>query len=110
LMVTSVVPLSPRVVGGNHLKFSVRNARGGGGRPLDVIAFQMGERLGELGEGSIRDLVFTPEINVWQGQERLQLRLKDFRAGGVHNPVRDEKEVIVKPPSARPHGPAAEGR
>ncbi|HEY5648664.1 MAG TPA: single-stranded-DNA-specific exonuclease RecJ [Nitrospiria bacterium] len=72
-------PISPRIVGKNHLKFSIRRADGKTGNFIDVIGFRMGERLKDLSNGNPQDLVFVPEINIWQGRERLQLRLKDFR-------------------------------
>jgi single-stranded-DNA-specific exonuclease len=70
----------PRVVGKNHLKFKVRQ----NGKVLDVIAFGMGERLGDLEMGkSNLSVVFVLEENRWQGRTSLQLRAKDLRVNAV---------------------------
>jgi len=63
-----------RVVGEKHLRFTVRQ----GGYSSVCIAFGMADRLREL-EGEI-DLLHSPEINLWQGQVSVQLKVKDFRA------------------------------
>ncbi|GAB4323283.1 MAG: single-stranded-DNA-specific exonuclease RecJ [Candidatus Zixiibacteriota bacterium] len=65
----------PFIVGSNHLKMKVTK----GGRVFDCIGFNMGERARQLLDhnGSI-DLVYVPERNFWNGQMRLQLRIKDF--------------------------------
>ncbi len=66
----------PRVVGQNHLKFKVRQ----NDRVLDVIAFDMGKRLGDLDLGKANlSLVFVLEENKWQGRSSLQMRVKDLR-------------------------------
>ncbi len=89
-LVRAGLPFGPRIVGQNHLKFSVRRADGKSGLFIDVIGFRMGERLKELNGGGAQDFVFVPEINVWQGRERLQLRLKDFRPA---EPARERERV-----------------
>lgn len=70
----------PRVVGQNHLKFKVRQ----NDRVLDVIAFDMGKRLGdlEMGKASL-NLAFVLEENRWQGKASLQMRAKDLRVSHV---------------------------
>ena len=72
-----------RVVGGKpllgnpgHLKLALRSSRGG--RPLDAIGFGMGHL--PLTAGARIDVLYTPEINVWNGQASLQLRLRDLRS------------------------------
>ncbi len=63
----------PRRVGdGRHLKMSVAS----GSTRRDAIAFGMGER--EIPDGPI-DIAFQLQINTYQGLERLQLNLQDFR-------------------------------
>ncbi|MCK4271161.1 single-stranded-DNA-specific exonuclease RecJ [bacterium] len=70
----------PRVVGKNHLKFRVRQ----NGKVLDVIAFGMGERLGDLEMGKPNlSVAFVLEENRWQGRTSLQLRAKDLRVNAV---------------------------
>lgn len=71
----------PRVVGKNHLKFKVRQ----NDRALDVIAFNQGERLGDLQVGKpVLSLAFVLEENRWQGRSSLQLRAKDIKIGPVN--------------------------
>lgn len=73
---------SCRVVGGNpllakagHLKLVLRSAQGG--RPLDAIGFGMGEL--PVRQGEHIDILYTPEINQWNGNASLQLRLRDLK-------------------------------
>jgi len=86
LLLRRLVPVDPRIVGNNHLKFSVKrqNAPSGAGLnpSFDAIGFRMGDRMGLFRNGAALDLAFTPERNVWQGRERLQLRVKDLRVAG----------------------------
>ncbi|MBI3995799.1 MAG: single-stranded-DNA-specific exonuclease RecJ [Nitrospirae bacterium] len=82
LLLRQVIPVNPRIVGNNHVKFYAKRSGGSDGPMLDVIGFRMGERMAVIRGGSRLDLAFTPERNVWQGRERIQLRLKDFRPSG----------------------------
>ena len=67
----------PRLVGGDkHLKFSVK----GSGRVMDAIYFRGGSRIQELVPGLSLDLVFSPSINRWNGNETLQLEIRDLRS------------------------------
>ena len=70
--------VSARIVGDNHLKLAVRR---NGGILLDAIGFRMGtlESRG-LSQADPVDLAGSLEINIWNGTERVQLRLKDLRA------------------------------
>ena len=65
----------PRRVGERHLKMRVRNR----GKVLEAIGFGMGELCEEL-QGRLPrvDLAFSPFINVYQGNQSLQLRIKDL--------------------------------
>ncbi|MBW1809458.1 MAG: single-stranded-DNA-specific exonuclease RecJ [Deltaproteobacteria bacterium] len=47
------------------------------GRFLDGIGFSMGDRLDEMSEQV--DLVYSAELNSWDGQTSVQLKLKDFK-------------------------------
>jgi single-stranded-DNA-specific exonuclease len=74
--------ISLRVVGGNpllgkpgHLKLVLRSPRGG--RPVDAIGFGMGHL--PVAQRSKIDLLYTPEINVWNGAASLQLRVRDLK-------------------------------
>jgi len=82
-MARGVQVAAARVVGGKpllgnpgHLKLALRSSRGG--RPLDAIGFGMGHL--PLAIGARIDVLYTPEINVWNGQASLQLRLRDLRS------------------------------
>jgi single-stranded-DNA-specific exonuclease len=70
--------LHARVVGDNHLKMTVRQ---GGSLPFDTIGFGM-KSLEDRGL-SLKtpiDAAFTPELNHWNGHDRIQLRLRDIKA------------------------------
>jgi single-stranded-DNA-specific exonuclease len=69
----------PRRVGKNHLKIRVRQT--GGEKVIEAIGFNLGEYVDPL-EAAIApqvDLAYVPERNVWNGQESLQLRIRDLR-------------------------------
>lgn len=55
-----------------HLKLQLVSS----GRTIEAIGFDMADV--EIGERM--DIVFTPEINCWNGRKRLQLRLRDCAA------------------------------
>lgn len=74
--------MAVRIVGGNpllgkpgHLKLLLRSAQGG--RPIDAIGFGMAEA--PIAHGERLSCLYTPEINVWNGNASLQLRLKDLQ-------------------------------
>ena len=71
----SLVALESRVVGERHLKFRVRQA--GEGRPFDAIGFGLADE--HPLEGKTIDMVFTPEMNRWQGDDSIQLRVIDLK-------------------------------
>jgi len=71
-----------RIVGRNpllgkpgHLKLVLRSPRGG--RSVDAIGFGMADL--PVGQGGRITILYTPEINVWNGAASLQLRLRDLR-------------------------------
>ncbi len=69
--------LNARVVGEKHLKLTVRQ---GNSMTFDSIGFGLGA-LAERGLASRRpvDLAFVPEMNRWNGYDRIQLRIRDVR-------------------------------
>ena len=74
--------VSSRVVGAKpllgkpgHLKLALRSAQGG--RVLDAIGFGLGDW--PLKPRARINMLYTPEINVWNGNASLQLRLRDLR-------------------------------
>lgn len=78
LAVKNLSILNQRVVGNRHLKLTVRHGNSG---PFDSIGFRMGP-LADLGlsvERSV-DLAFVPELNRWNGLDRIQLRIRDLKA------------------------------
>ncbi|MDR4467706.1 MAG: single-stranded-DNA-specific exonuclease RecJ [Nitrospira sp.] len=72
--------LNARVVGEKHLKMTVRQ---GGSMPFDGIGFGM-KSLEDRGLSRQRpiDVACTPELNHWNGYDRIQLRIRDIRAAG----------------------------
>jgi single-stranded-DNA-specific exonuclease len=62
-----------RIVGDRHLKLRV----GQGKNTFDAIGFNL-SNLYPL-DGKPVDMVFTPELNMWQGFENIQLRIKDLK-------------------------------
>src|SRR3989344_1736930 len=66
-----------RLVGndGLHLKLRVQKD----GKYFDAIGFGLGDRADEVRIGSKIDLVYTIEENEWNGNNRLQLKIKDLR-------------------------------
>ncbi len=64
--------LSPFIVGNNHLKMKLTSQ----GISRDSIWFSMGEYLPAI-SGAKLDIVFTPQINYWNGASDIQLKMKD---------------------------------
>jgi len=64
---------SHMMVGNGHLKLKIKDA----GRFYDAIGFNMASRYA-LGEASIR-LAFVPQINLYNGQKNIQLKLRDIK-------------------------------
>jgi single-stranded-DNA-specific exonuclease len=81
--VTHLEVMDSRTVGEKHLKMTVRQ---GTSLPFDSIGFGMKSLL-EWGIPSRVpvDLAFTPELNSWNGHDRIQLRIRDVRRSGVAN-------------------------
>ncbi|MGH7804197.1 MAG: single-stranded-DNA-specific exonuclease RecJ, partial [Candidatus Binatia bacterium] len=65
---------SHRIVGERHLKLTLRRSDG---KLTEAIAFRMGERASTL--PPVIDLVFGIERDRWEGRERLQIMVRDFR-------------------------------
>ena len=77
LVARNLSVLDARVVGDRHLKI---NVRGGQSAPFAGIGFQMGALArGGLSRESPIDLAFVPEVDRWNGLDRIQLRIKDLR-------------------------------
>lgn len=72
LCARSVSVVSPSVVGNNHLRMRVS----GDGVSRNSIWFSRGQFLPHLG-AEIMDIVFTPQINHWNGSADIQLKMWD---------------------------------
>ncbi len=79
LVLKNLRVLSAKIVGANHLKLAVTAGRGA---VLHAIGFRMGtlESRG-LSISATLDIACAFDIDAWNGTERVQLRLKDVRAG-----------------------------
>ena len=75
--VTRLEVMDARTVGEKHLKMTVRQGKS---LPFDSIGFGMKSLLerGIPPRASV-DLAFTPELNHWNGYDRIQLRIRDVR-------------------------------
>ncbi|WP_086313043.1 single-stranded-DNA-specific exonuclease RecJ [Enterococcus sp. 7F3_DIV0205] len=62
----------------SHLKFQLSQI----GAKLDAIAFQMGNQIDELGQGTT-NIVGQLSINEWNGNKKPQLMVTDFSVDGV---------------------------
>jgi len=62
-----------RVVGEDHLKLVLTDGR----IDWDGIAFGMGNLAAELPPRM--DIVYSPQVRSWRGEEQLQLRIEDFK-------------------------------
>jgi single-stranded-DNA-specific exonuclease len=60
------------IVGNNHLKMRVSH----NGIYRDSIWFSKGQYLSRINR-SVLDIIFTPQINTWNGSDTIQLRMKD---------------------------------
>jgi len=68
----SLEVLESRVVGKRHLKLRVSQR----GKPIEAIGFELADK--HSLEGKTIDMVFTPELNQWQGYENIQLKVIDL--------------------------------
>ena len=71
-MARQVRVFDSRVVGERHLKLRL----GQGEQVFDAIGFGLGDR--HSLKGALISLLFTPEINRWQGTESVQLKIVDL--------------------------------
>ncbi len=72
-----------RLVGatGKHLKFRLHSSLSTphSTLPMDAIAFNLGSLSGKLQNNAIVDLAYTVDMNTWNGNSTLQLKVKDIR-------------------------------
>jgi len=74
--------IDSRVVGERHLKLRVRQERS----VLEAIGFGLSDA--HPLQGETINMVFTPEINSWNGYERIQLRIVDLELGGTDSKLK----------------------
>lgn len=60
---------------GKHVRFTVRD----GSHSVEAIGFGMGEPGRAARCAALADLAFVPTLNTWNGQQRVQLKLKGVR-------------------------------
>lgn len=67
----------PRYIGkeNKHLKFQASS----GSAHFEAVAFGMGDRMQEVTEKDTADIVYTIDENLWNGNRKLQLKIKDLR-------------------------------
>ncbi|EKD35726.1 MAG: hypothetical protein ACD_75C01807G0004, partial [uncultured bacterium] len=81
LCVRNVSVASPTVVGNNHLKMRVSSD----GVSRNSIWFSKGEFLPDL-SAALLDIVFTPQINYWNGSADIQLKMRDAALPNASSP------------------------
>lgn len=65
------------VGGGKHLKLQLS----AGGRNFDAIGFNLGEVINSLSICKTVHIAFKPEINSWNGIDKVQLNIQDIKPG-----------------------------
>jgi single-stranded-DNA-specific exonuclease len=79
LLVASHVKIAgePRLMGkkNDHLSFYLMQE----GKSIRAVGFGMGELLEPLKKARSVSVAFTPQINSWQGNESVELHLKDVK-------------------------------
>lgn len=74
--------VSSRIVGNNHLKLRLRQQ---GSSILDAIAFNSAWRSSQVKDGARLAAVFTPRVNVWNGNQAVQLEIRDLKTEKEHS-------------------------
>ncbi|MFC1733473.1 hypothetical protein ACFL6I_24505, partial [candidate division KSB1 bacterium] len=77
LLVRNAQILNIKPVGKNaeHLQFPIRH----GDKTVNAIAFRFGGHLDKIDATKPHDIVFSLEINEWNGWKKLQMRVMDLR-------------------------------
>ena len=76
--ISGVQPHSLRSLGNNHVKFRISDSIGS--FSLECIAWNMLDQFEDtLAQSKTMDLAFVPQLNRWNGQENIQLIIRDFR-------------------------------
>jgi single-stranded-DNA-specific exonuclease len=77
VLIRDVQILNPKVVGGDHLSFLVKQ----NGVTTGAIAFRQAHELERLEDRM--ELAVVPEVQTWQGVSQVKLRVKGMRPAGV---------------------------
>ncbi|PIZ72617.1 single-stranded-DNA-specific exonuclease RecJ [Candidatus Peregrinibacteria bacterium CG_4_10_14_0_2_um_filter_43_11] len=87
LMMKNIKILSIRPVGGQgeHLQFPIRC----GEKTLPAIAFRFGKYLDKIDSNLSYDIAFNMEINEWNGNKKLQLKVVDLKQSRDLEDLRD---------------------
>ena len=72
------------IVGENHLKLRLRQ----GESIQEAIGFNLADM--QPVQGSAINIVYTPEINKWNGNEKVQMRILDLESSGESSKLRTE--------------------
>jgi len=62
-----------------HLRLDLRTNRNGKVKYFKAICFNQGEMIEKIKIGNLVDLVFSLEVNEWNGNRELQLNVADFK-------------------------------
>ena len=80
-----------RVVKDSHIKFSLRQ----GNSTFSGIGFNMAKKFDMLMGKKPVDVVFTLDINEWNGEKTLQLRVCDVRLSETSNALTNSTSIMV---------------
>lgn len=61
----------------NHMRLVLQG--GELGKVIEAVAFGMGDRIDEIPDEGYIDIVYSIGINEWNGNRRLQIKMKDFK-------------------------------
>jgi single-stranded-DNA-specific exonuclease len=78
LLLRNIEPLDPRIVGGDHLSFHVRQDD----HTISAIAFRQAYELENL--TSNMELAVVPEIQTWRGVSSVKLKVKGMRKASTY--------------------------
>ena len=76
------------IVGENHLKLRLRQ----GESIQEAIGFNLADM--QPVQGSAINIVYTPEINKWNGNEKVQMRILDLESSGESSKLRTENHRL----------------
>ena len=59
-----------------HIKIEALNSRGD---VIEIVGFNIGKHLAEIKESGIIDIIAEIELNVWNGNKKIQLLMRDYK-------------------------------